>query len=81
MLIIKIKNDGTGDVVKGNYDWEVWVNPNIIDAGRVEGHYRKDGWEQLLRRIAGVSEDAKYNAFYLLADEFVGEQLSPFEPT
>ena len=71
MLIIKIKNDGTGDVVKGNYDWEVWVNPNIIDAGRVEGHYRKDGWEQLLRRIAGVSEDAKYNAAYLLLKETV----------
>jgi len=71
MLIIKIKNDETGDVVKGNYDWEVWVNQNIIDAGRVEGHFRSDGWEQLLRRIASVSEDAKYNAAYLLLKETV----------
>ena len=69
MLTIRIHNDGTGDVVKGNYDWEVWVNQNIIDAGRVEGHFRSDGWEQLLRRIASVSEDAKYNAFYLLTTE------------
>ena len=69
MLIIKIKNDGTGDVVKGNYDWEVWVNQDVIDAGRVEGHFRSDGWEQLLRRIASVSEDAKYNALYLLTTE------------
>ena len=71
MLTIRIHNDGTGDVVKGNYDWEVWVNQDKIDAGRVEGHYRKDGWEQLLRRIASVSEDAKYNAAYLLLKETV----------
>jgi len=69
MLTIRIHNDGTGDVVKGNYDWEVWVTQDKIDAGRVEGHYRKDGWEQLLRRIASASEDAKYNAFYLLTTE------------
>jgi len=69
MLIIKIHNDGTGDERIGSYDWEVWINQDMIDKGRVEKHYRMDGWEQLLRRIASVSEDAKYNVAYLLFKE------------
>ena len=63
-LIIVVQNDGTGDVDKANYDWRAYVNDTMINSGRVENHYRKDGWEQLVRRVANAAESAKYKTQY-----------------
>lgn len=49
MLIIRIHNDGTGDVKIGNYDYEVLINHDVIARGRVEGYHRGDGWQELVK--------------------------------
>ena len=51
MLIITIHNDGTGNEEFGNYNVVVKINEAVIWQGRVEGHYRKWGWPDLLDRV------------------------------
>ena len=52
MLLIKIVNDGTGDIVWGNYDYEVFINKTKIASGRIESHNRLSGWEGLVSLLA-----------------------------
>ena len=53
MLLIKIVNDGTGDVHTGHYDYQVFVNREIIARGRIENHDRlAGGWRGLVRLLA-----------------------------
>jgi hypothetical protein len=56
MLIVTCQNDGTGDNTVSNYDCEVRVNERVIARVRVEGHYRLDGWQGLLRLLAYEGE-------------------------
>lgn len=51
MLLIKIVNDGTGDVRIGNYNYEVLVNEEVIAKGRIEAHDRSERWPSLLRKL------------------------------
>jgi len=52
VLLIKIVNDGTGDKIWGNYNYEVFVNKTKIANGRIEDHNRLSGWESLVRLLA-----------------------------
>jgi len=52
MLVLNIRNDGSGDEEKGNYDYSVTVNYNIIASGRIEGHERGYGWKALIIKLA-----------------------------
>lgn len=52
MLTIKIKNDSTGTPEIGNYDFEVWVNHDMIDFGYIIGHERKKGWKDLVKKVS-----------------------------
>ena len=52
MLTLKIHNDGTGNKLKGNYDYSVFVNYEKIAEGRVENHNRLSGWEGLICQLA-----------------------------
>lgn len=54
MLIVLVHNDGTGNVKIANY--EVWINNEVIERGRIQGHDRKDGWQALIREIAEQSQ-------------------------
>ena len=53
MLRLIIKNDSTGDMLTGNYDYTVLVNDLVLAEGRLENHNRADGWQTLIARIAG----------------------------
>jgi len=55
MLIIKIQNDGSGDVKVGNYKYQVLVNDMVIEYGDIEGHERKKGWRGLLLNLVDTS--------------------------
>lgn len=60
MLIITLHNDGTGDQLKGNYNYTVYINEQILDKGRIEGHARPSGWQGLVNRLAEKAlEDKK----------------------
>jgi len=48
MLSIVFINDRTGSERIGNYDYSVYVNKRKIAKGRVTGHFRPDGWKQLV---------------------------------
>jgi hypothetical protein len=52
MLLILVHNDGTGSEETGNYDYEVRINNEVIERGRIQGHNRKDGWRALIKEIA-----------------------------
>ena len=56
MLLIKIVNDGSGDSKTGNYDYEVFVNKELIASGKVENHNREEGWRKLVRMLADQKE-------------------------
>lgn len=59
MLIITFHNDGTGDVIEGNYDYSVYINKDLIYTGRLEGHNRLDGWQDLIHILSNkIKEDA-----------------------
>jgi len=51
MIYVKIVNDGTGSLKKGNYAWSVWGNESLIAAGAISGHQRAKGWLPLLRKL------------------------------
>lgn len=55
MLIIKIQNDGTGNVKVGNYRYQVLVNDTVIESGEVKGHKRNEGWRGLLLELVDTS--------------------------
>jgi hypothetical protein len=52
MLIILVHNDGTGTEEQANYDYEVRINNEVMERGRILDHHRKDGWQALIRDIA-----------------------------
>lgn len=56
MLIVMCHNDGTGDIDVGNYDVEVYINKTRLWQGRVIGHNRTKGWQDLLRQVAEVGK-------------------------
>ena len=57
MLIITFHNDGTGDVTEGNYNYEVYINKELIGLGRLEKHNRLEGWEGLIKQFAKLLEE------------------------
>jgi hypothetical protein len=57
MLTVQIVNvTGLLDNRPCNYEVDVQVNGLTIWAGLVVGHIRKDGWPDLLRRIADAGD-------------------------
>lgn len=52
MLIVRIRNDGTGPDEASNYNYEVYVNNFKIDEGRIESHDRRKEWMSLVSRVA-----------------------------
>ncbi len=54
MLIILLHNDGTGNVKRGNYTYEVLLNETKLADGVVKGHNRKSGWQALVRKMVRV---------------------------
>lgn len=52
MLIVLVHNDGTGTDASANYTYEVRVNSEVVEKGRITGHDRSDGWPALLLDIA-----------------------------
>ena len=52
MLVLNIRNDGSGDEATGNYDYNVMINYNIVANGRIEGHQRNYGWKALIIELA-----------------------------
>ena len=59
MLRLAILNDGLGTDENASYEYRVYVNYELIDEGRVEGHNRKDGWRALVGMIAKESVDKR----------------------
>ncbi len=51
MLTLYIFNDTTGNEDIGNYNYLVTVNSNMIASGHIDGHYRKNGWKELVNKI------------------------------
>ncbi len=52
MLIVKIQNDGKGTNEDSSYNYEVFVNNEMISHGRVFHHNREDGWAKLVKAVA-----------------------------
>ena len=59
MLRLAIINDGLGTDENASYEYRVYVNYELIDTGRVEGHNRKDGWRALVGMIAEEAVDKR----------------------
>jgi hypothetical protein len=57
MLSLYIRNVKTVNDI-GDYEYVVMVNSKQLAAGEIKGHKRSDGWQPLVRRIAG-DEDGK----------------------
>jgi len=56
MLILLIHNDSTGPDHDANYDYEVRVNTETIARGRIVGHNRADGWQNLVAMLVEQSK-------------------------
>jgi hypothetical protein len=70
MLIIKIQNDGTGDVKIGNYRYQILVNSTLIESGEVKGHKRVRGWKNLVSMLLKASANSTRNTLtYFMAME------------
>jgi hypothetical protein len=61
MLIVLVHNDGTGTEERANYDYEVRINDEVIERGRIQGHDRKDSWQVLIREIADRHQTSSTN--------------------
>lgn len=72
MLIIKIHNDGTGDVETGNYTYQVLVNNTLIDSGKFTGHIRSAGWRNLVDMMLDESEN---NQLEKIIDKISGKKV------
>lgn len=57
-LFIKIVNDKTGSKSYGNYNYEVSVNGEIIESGKVTNYPRVKGAGQLIK-LVGMDIDRK----------------------
>ena len=57
MLIIKLHNITGNTTGIADYTYGVFVNDRRIANGRIEGHRRADGWQQL---VAMMLEDAEH---------------------
>jgi hypothetical protein len=51
MLIVKIRNDGTGTTTIGHYDVSVFDDQTEIWRGRIEGHQRRLPWQHLVEQV------------------------------
>lgn len=51
MLWVKVINDATGTLKKGNYTYVVGVNELTLAEGKITGHQRAKGWLPLLRKV------------------------------
>jgi len=61
MLIVLVHNDGTCTQEIANYDYEVRINHEVIEHGRIENHNRRDGWQALIREIADRHQTSVVN--------------------
>ncbi len=52
MLAILFLNDGTGDVIEGNYKWKVKINDTVLAEGEIKSHNRLSGWQGLVKYFA-----------------------------
>jgi hypothetical protein len=57
-LFVLVCSDGTGTEEIANYDYEVRVNHEVIERGRVQDHHRKDGWRALIGAIVDKYPDS-----------------------
>lgn len=55
-LIIVITNDATGKHGRGNYDYQVRVNQDVIAEGRLLDHVRSRGWKKLVQQLVDQEE-------------------------
>ena len=56
MLLVTFHNDGTGSEVWGNYNVVVYLNQKTLWTGRIEGHHRAEGWQELVNRLVRKPE-------------------------
>lgn len=66
MLIIKIQNDGTGDIYFSNYRYQVLVNETVIESGSIKNHLRAAGWQKLVTML--VEESLRSHLLEMLAE-------------
>jgi len=59
MLAILFLNDGTGNVVEGNYKWKVMINKNVLAKGELKRYDRRGGWQGLVKNFAASLEEDK----------------------
>lgn len=55
MLLVKIVNK-TGNPEISSYEWETYVNHELIAKGKVKDFKRSRGWRELVKEVAD-SED------------------------
>ena len=70
MLQITFVNDGTGTEGFGNYNYTVNVNKEQIAHSYIEGHFRANGWEELVHCL---SADLMYDDLVKNSREFEEE--------
>ena len=59
MLWVKIVNDGTGDMIEGNYNVQVGINEMIVYETRIEHFNRLTGWKGLLQVLSENLDNCK----------------------
>lgn len=59
MLWVKIVNDGTGDMIEGNYNVQVGINEMIVYETRIEYFNRLIGWKGLLQVLSENLDNCK----------------------
>jgi hypothetical protein len=51
MLHLYFLNDGSGNEIKGNYKWGIFINKELIAHGDLKGHKRLEGWQGLIKKF------------------------------
>lgn len=51
MIVIILKNNGTGTIDSRNYSYTVRENGTVVEQGTVTGHQYQDGWTALVERM------------------------------
>ena len=59
MLLVMVRNDGTGNREIGNYDVLVSVNGEVVAEERIEGYRRADGWRALVGMLANEGKASR----------------------
>lgn len=72
MLVVALRNDGTGTNDDACYDVVVTLNEQVLYEGRVEGHDRDTGWRGLLTDLVQQSEQPPW-----LFEEMFPEEVWP----